>query len=62
MLLKRSTIKTHHLILPALALLGLTACNSDDPSEPTPVKEAPKTEGIALTIPLSSSATGKSTE
>ncbi|MDE6009594.1 MAG: fimbrillin family protein [Muribaculaceae bacterium] len=62
MLLKRSTIKTHHLILPALALLGLTACNSDDPSEPAPAKAGPKTEGIALTIPLSSSATGENTE
>ena len=50
MKLKRFTIRHIAVALPALTLLGLTACSSDD-ADPAPKKE---TKGIALTIPLSS--------
>ena len=60
MKLKRSTIRHIAVALPALTLLGMTACSSDDAEPNTP--QYKESDGISLTIPLSSTRTGDNTE
>lgn len=62
MISERFTIK-HIAIGLQLLALGLTACSADDSSEPlsTPQKPVEKSDGINITIPLSSTRTGDDT-
>ncbi|MDE6753314.1 MAG: hypothetical protein K2J82_01740 [Muribaculaceae bacterium] len=60
MILKRSAIK-HVAALSALILsMGMTACSSDD-NEPAQRPSGKEPESVALTVPLSSAATGDDT-